>query len=169
MNRCSLSFRTSKWQQSQCYWLVSSTAQFIPRVMDVHCFNQHLLKGVITRWRVWLRKECFQKFKCVLADFEKLCFLDNAKRVASKVLLLTLVPWQTGCSASDRCSSLNELLWFSLSELIPLLSLVNSWSESGLSVILSSISDAVSEWLAPLSLSEYIIKIYCYIPIQNLS
>lgn len=28
MNRCSLSFHTCKWRQSQCSWLVSSTAQF---------------------------------------------------------------------------------------------------------------------------------------------
>lgn len=42
----------------------------------------------------------------VLVDFEKLCLFDNARNVASNVFLLIIVPWQTGCSSSDRSSPL---------------------------------------------------------------
>ena len=37
-----------------------------------------------------------------LVDLENLCLFDKAKNVASNVFLLMLVPWQTGCSSSDR-------------------------------------------------------------------
>ena len=72
-----------------------------------------------------------------LVDFENLCLFDNAKKVASNVLLLMTVPLQTGCSPAVISSSLESPAWFSLSETVSLLE--SSWLESDLVEVSSSI------------------------------
>ena len=76
--------------------------QFTLWVMDIHCLNQLLLKHVITWGQVLFWNECFRNLRMsFLAAFENLCLFDDAKKVASNVLLLMAVPSQTGCSPAE--------------------------------------------------------------------
>ena len=116
--------------------------QFTLWVMDIHCLNQLLLEHVITWGQVLLWNECFRNLRMpFLAAFENLCLFDDAKKVASNVLLLMAVPSQTGCSPAEISPSLESPAWFLLSETISLLE--SSWSASEPVEVLSSTWDAV--------------------------
>ena len=76
--------------------------QFTLWVMDIHCLNQLLLEHVITWGQVLFWNECFRNLRMsFLAAFENLCLFDDAKKVASNVLLLMAVPSLTGCSPAE--------------------------------------------------------------------
>ena len=110
--------------------------------MDIHCLNQLLLEHVITWGQVLFWNECFRNLRMsFLAAFENLCLFDDAKKVASNVLLLMAVPSQTGYSPAEISPSLESPAWFLLSETISLLE--SSWSASELVEVLSSTWDAV--------------------------
>lgn len=116
--------------------------QFTLWVIDIYCLNQLLLEHVITWGQVLFWNECFRNLRMsFLAAFENLCLFDDAKKVASNVLLLMAVPSQTGCSPAEISPSLESPAWFLLSETILLLE--SSWSASELVEVLSSTWDAV--------------------------
>lgn len=56
--------------------------------------------------------------KLFLADFDNLCLLDKAKKVASNVLLFMLVPSHTGSSLSLSSLSLEDPLWGPVSDVV---------------------------------------------------